>query len=168
MKLRRSSNSSWRSSTFVRRNSKRCARRATNVPGLCTGCCERYRMARKNLDARTDQLTAYGLRLTACDLRLATYGWLLLGQAMQGAQPPHQIHCVNPDHRPVAEQLGEQPKRSAVVRIGERGHENRAIGDVEIGVTRRKPLAVEVERRGQRQGDDLDLRAGADPHPYER
>ena len=74
---------------------------------------------------------------------------------------------MNPDHRPVAEQLGEQPKRSAVVRIVERGRENRAVGDVEIGVTRRKPLAVEVERRGQRQGDDLDLRAVFEPHPFE-
>src|SRR5213080_2963924 len=143
MKLRRSSNSSWRSSTFVRRNSKRCARRATNVPGLCTGYCERYRMARKNLDARTDQLTAYGLRL-------ATYGWLLLGQAMQGAQPPHQIHCVNPDHRPVAEQLGEQPERDPIVRIIERRHQHGAVRDVEIRVARRQPLAVERERCGQR------------------
>src|SRR5439155_21610499 len=121
-----------------------CVRAAANA----TEWLERtWTLERINL-----RLTAYGLRLTACDLRLATYGWLPLGRATQGAQPPRQIHCVNPDRRPVAEQLGEQPKRSAVVRIVERGRENGASGDVEIGVTRRKPLAVEVERRGQRQG----------------
>src|SRR6059058_6062218 len=133
---------------------------------MCQDCVRATANATEWLE-RTWTLERINLRLTAYGLRLATYGWLLLGQAMQRAQPPHQIHCVNPDHRPVAEQLGEQPKRSAVVRIVERGHENRAIGDVEIGVTRRKPLAVEVERRGQRQGDDLDLRAVFEPHPFE-
>src|SRR5207245_7713329 len=75
MKSRRSSNSSWRLSTFLRRNSRRYGRRATNVLGLCTGCCERYRMARRSLDGRTGGLAAYGLRLTA-------YSWLLLRQAV--------------------------------------------------------------------------------------
>src|SRR5690242_287339 len=126
MKSRRSSNSSWQWSTFVQRNSKGCARRATNVPGLCTGCCKRYRMARRSLDARTGHLTAYALRL-------ATYGWFLLRQTMERPQPPHQIDCMDPHDWAVAEQFGEQPKRSAVVRIVERGHENRAVRDVEIG-----------------------------------
>src|SRR5207247_7872335 len=100
MKSRRSSNSSWRLSTFVGRSSKGCARRATNVPGLCTGCCERYRMARRSLDARTGRLTAYGLRL-------ATYDWLLLRQTMDRPQPPDQVDRMDPHDRPIGDQLGE-------------------------------------------------------------
>src|SRR5947208_14136515 len=106
-----------------------CVRAAANA----TEWLERtWTLERINL-----RLTAYGLRLTACDLRLATYGWLLLGQAMQGAQTPHQIHCTNADHRPVAEQPGDEAKRSAVVRIVERRRDNRPVGDVEIGITQR-------------------------------
>src|SRR5947208_4505965 len=160
MKSRRSSNSSWRLSTFLRRNSRRYGRRATNVLGLCTGCCERYRMARRSLDGRTGGLAAYGLRLTG-------YSWLLLSQAVQRPQPPHQIDSMDPNDWAIADQFGEQPERSTVVRIIERRHENHVVGDVEIRIARREPLALEGKRRRHRQGDDFDFRAVLEPHPLE-
>src|SRR2546427_11623185 len=165
MKSRRSSNSSWRLSTFLRRNSRRYGRRATNVLGLCTGCCERYRMARRSLDGRTGGLAAYGLRLTAYGLRLTAYSWLLLSQAVQRPQPPHQIDSMDPNDWAIADQFGEQPERSTVVRIIERRHENHVVGDVEIRIARREPLALEGKRRGHRQGDDFDFRAVLEPPP---
>src|SRR5213080_1416083 len=160
MKSRRSSNSSWRLSTFLQRNSRRYGRRATNVLGLCTGCCERYRMARRSLDSRTGGLAAYGLRLTA-------YSWLLLSLAVQRPQPPHQIDSMDPNDWAIADQFGEQPERSTVVRIIERRHENHVVGDVEIRIARREPLALEGKRCRHRQGDDFDFRAVLEPHPLE-
>src|SRR2546422_115337 len=160
MKSRRSSNSSWRLSTFLRRNSRRYGRRATNVLGLCTGCCERYRMARRSLDGRTGGLAAYGLRLTA-------YSWLLLSQAVQRPQPPHQIDSMDPNDWAIADQFGEQPERSTVVRIMERRHETHVVGDVEIRIARGEPLALEGKRCRHRQGDDFDFRAVLEPHPLE-
>src|SRR2546425_6990427 len=167
MKSRRSSNSSWRLSTFLQRNSRRYGRRATNVLGLCTGCCERYRMARRSLDGRTGGLAAYGLRLTAYGLRLTAYSWLLLSQAVQRPQPPHQIDSMDPNDWAIADQFGEQPERSTIVRIIERRHENHVVGDVEIRIARREPLALEGKRRRHRQGDDFDFRAVLEPHPLE-
>ena len=86
---------------------------------------------------------------------------------MQRPQAPHQIHRVNPHHRPIGDQLADESECDPIVRIIERGHENGAIRDVEIGVARRKPLAVEVQGRGHRQRDDLDLPPVFEPHPLE-
>src|SRR5207245_10453768 len=104
MKSRRSSNSSWRLSTFLQRNSRRYGRRATNVLGLCTGCCERYRMARRSLDGRTGGLAAYGLLLTAYGLRLTAYGLQLAPAEPSTASSP----APTPDRQHGPQRLGDR------------------------------------------------------------
>jgi hypothetical protein len=44
---------------------------------------------------------------------------LLLGQTVQRAEAQHQIHGVNPDHRPVGEQVGQGAERDALPVLGE-------------------------------------------------
>src|SRR6266516_573426 len=111
-------------------------------------------------------LTAYGLRLAAYGLRLLGPR-LLLRQTMDGPESPDQIHRMDPPDRPVADELREDPERHAVPEIVERGHEDGAVRDVEIRVTRGKALSVEAQRRGHRQIDHLELRAVLEPHPVE-
>ena len=53
-------------------------------------------------------------------------GRLLLGQAVQRPEPPHQIDRVDADHRAVGEQLGQDAQRPAVVRVVERRHQHHA------------------------------------------
>src|SRR3954468_22225668 len=61
---------------------------------------------------------------------------------MQRAQSPHQIHGVNPDHRPSRKSFRDSVEGDAVVRVIERWYKNDAIGDIEVRVTGGKPLAI--------------------------
>src|SRR6266705_4274478 len=82
-------------------------------------------------------VTVNCLRLTACGLRLLGPR-LLLRQTMDGPESPDQIHRMDPHDRPVADELRKDPERHAVAGIVERGHEDGAVRDVEIRVTRGK------------------------------
>ncbi len=79
---------------------------------------------------------------------MLTGGGLLLRHAVERAESPDQFDAVDSDDPSVRKALGQGTQRDAVVRIVERRNQNHVVGDVEIRVACRKPLAVEVERRG--------------------
>src|SRR5256885_4611566 len=83
------------------------------------------------------------LRLGVCQLHSRLKGWLLLCQAMQRPQPPHQIHRVNSHDRPILDQLREDAKRDAVLGIVERRHEDGPIRDVKVRIARGEALALD-------------------------
>ena len=51
----------------------------------------------------------------------------------------------------VGKELGERVERDAIVAVVEGRHEHDAVGDVEVGVARRQPLAVHHHRARERQ-----------------
>src|SRR5262245_18877653 len=59
---------------------------------------------------------------------------LLLGQAVQRAELPHEVDGMDTDHLAVGEQLGQCAQGHAVGGVVEGGHEHGVVGDVEIGV----------------------------------
>jgi len=88
---------------------------------------------------------------------------LLLGQAMERAEAQDEIHGVNAHDGAVLEQLAQDAKGHAIVRIVERGHENGVVGDVEVRVARRQAIILEVKRRRHGERHDLRLRAVLEP-----
>ena len=82
--------------------------------------------------------------------------------------PQTRSRAWMPDDRPVLEEVSEDPERLAVGRIVEGRHQDRRVGDVEVGVARRQPLAVEDDRPGHGQVDDLGLRAVLQPRLLSR
>ena len=86
--------------------------------------------------------TTAAIRSSFCIMWL-TRLWLLLRQAVQRAQSPHQIDGVNADHLAAREQAGQDVQCVAVVGIVERRHQHAVVGDIEVGVTRRQALALE-------------------------
>ena len=77
--------------------------------------------------------------------RLAGAGrGFLLRHAVQRAEAPHQIDGVDADHLPGRETARPACSSArAVVRIVERRHQHRLVGDVEVRVARRQAHAVE-------------------------
>src|ERR1051325_7846746 len=92
----------------------------------------------------------HGAALSGC--------WLLLGQAVERAEPKYEVDGMNAHHRPVAEQFAERAERDAVVRVIERRDDHRRVADVKIRVARRQPPIAEVQRRRHRQRYDLRTR----------
>ena len=96
----------------------------------------------------------------ACSRRATDSGvWacrLLLRQAVQRAEAEDEVDAVNADDLAVGEELGQGIEGDAVGRIVERRNEHEAVGDVEVGVAGRQPLAVEDDRPGHRQLDDAE------------
>src|SRR5262245_53135622 len=83
---------------------------------------------------------------------LLIYGWLLLRDAMNGAQAPDQIDTINPDDLSRRKKLLQNQKRALVVRALVGGDEHDAIGDVKVCVARRETVAVVCNRAWHRQG----------------
>jgi len=81
---------------------------------------------------------------------------LFVREAMKSSEAPDKVYAVDPDHRTVADKLGECPEGDAVLGIVEGGNQNGRIADVEVGVACGQPLTVEIERRGHGQADYLD------------
>lgn len=84
---------------------------------------------------------------------------LLLRQAVERAQAPHEIDRVDPHHRPIADQLGEHAQSSAIRGVVERRDDRRGVGHVEVRVAGGQALAGEDEGRRHGQRDDLRPRA---------
>src|SRR5262245_8996303 len=58
--------------------------------------------------------------------------WLLLGQAVQRAEPPYEVDGMDTDHLAVGEQLGQRAQGNTVGGIVEGGREHGVVGDLEI------------------------------------
>src|SRR2546425_5102690 len=138
MRLKPSSSWSWPWATFAPRSLLGCERDVTSAPGLYTGCYASCRTGQESQGVRYP----YGLRLTTYILRLRLR--FLLGQTVNRAQSPHQVHRVDSHDRPVREQLRQHAHGGALVRVVERGHEHGRIPHVEVRVTSGKALAVEL------------------------
>src|SRR5262249_48604368 len=82
--------------------------------------------------------------------------WLLLRQAVQGSEPPHQIDRVNADNLMLRQQVRQRVERDAVVRIVERRHEDDAVRDVEVRVARWQAFAGHDHRARVGQFDDAE------------
>jgi hypothetical protein len=78
---------------------------------------------------------------------------------MNGAESPDQVERMYPDYRTVVYQLADNSEGELIVRIVERRDKDRGIRDVEVGVTRRKPLPFENHRLRHRKILDIRLRA---------
>ena len=78
---------------------------------------------------------------------------------MQRAEAPDQVDAVDADDFAVGKELGESVERDAVVWIVKCGHENEAVGDVEVGVTGREALAAKDNGARHGQLDDRELLA---------
>src|SRR5437879_7392538 len=93
--------------------------------------------------------------------------WLLLCQAVDRSQSPHQIRRVNSYDRPIRDQLREHAERRAVLRIVEGRHQDGPVRDVEVRVARGETLPGEIERSGHREVDHLDLATVFESHPLQ-
>jgi len=71
------------------------------------------------------------------------------------AEAENQIHGVNADDGPRGEQFGQDAECATVERIVEGGHEHGGIADIKVGVTGGEAEALEVERAGHGQTDDM-------------
>ena len=74
---------------------------------------------------------------------------------MHRAEAPDQIDGMDADDLAVGEEAGQGVQSDAVGRVVEGRDEHEAVGDVEVGVAGREPLAFEDDRAGHRQRDDL-------------
>ena len=74
---------------------------------------------------------------------------------------------MDTDHRSVPEQLGEQPQGGAVVGVVEGRDQDARVRDVEVGIARREPPALEAQRLGHREEGDLRLRAILEAHAFQ-
>ena len=83
--------------------------------------------------------------------RRRSLGGLLLRHAMQRSQAQHQIAAGNADHFAIREQSRQRVQGHAILRIAEGWRENQPVGDIEIGVARRKQ-AVRQSRPASGQG----------------
>src|SRR5215510_13734625 len=92
---------------------------------------------------------------------------LLLCEAVQRAESPHQIDSVNADDGMVGEYLSQNTEGDAVLRIVERGNEDRGVRDIEVRVAGGESPAVEQHGRGHRQVDDLESTADFGQHVLE-
>src|ERR1700716_4148232 len=69
-------------------------------------------------------------------------GGLLLSQAVECPQSPHQIHRVYANHCVARERLSNSVERDAISWIIECRYKNGTIGYVKIDVAGRKPFAI--------------------------
>jgi len=91
---------------------------------------------------------------------------LLLGQAMEGAEAPDEVHGVNADDRAIGKQFRQRAKRDAVFRIVEGRDQHCRVGDIKVGVAGRQALAVEAERRRHRERNHLYPRTVFQAHSF--
>src|SRR6266513_742550 len=75
---------------------------------------------------------------------------------MERTQAPNEIDGVNSDPHAPSKCFGDSIERYAIVRIVECRYKNGAIGDVEVGVAGRQPLAVHGYRTRERNRDDFE------------
>src|SRR5439155_19253618 len=74
---------------------------------------------------------------------LADLTRLLLRHAVQRAEAEHEVAGVDADHRPRRKESGEDGERLPVADVVEGRDEDRRVGDIEVRVARRQPLAAE-------------------------
>src|SRR5690606_17777948 len=83
--------------------------------------------------------------------------YLLLRQAVQRAQSPHEVNTVYAHHLVLRHQLGQRGECNPIVRIVERGHYHHTVRDVEVRVARRQALAI--HHYGARIGERFNSQA---------
>ena len=81
---------------------------------------------------------------------------LLLGEAVEGAEAPDEIDGVDADDVAGGEAGGEGVEGVAVVWVVEGGDEDALVGDVEVGVAGWQALALEDDRGGHGEFDDME------------
>ena len=82
--------------------------------------------------------------------------WLLLGEAVEGAEAPDEVDGVDADDLAGGEAGGDGVEGDAVVGVVEGGDEDERVGDGEVGVAGGETPAMEVDGRGHGEGDDLE------------
>ena len=65
---------------------------------------------------------------------------LLLGDAVDRAHAPNEWFAVDRDHASIGKHALKCFNRARIIRVPKHGSEHDVVGDVEIGVTRRKPI----------------------------
>src|SRR5262249_10025871 len=78
---------------------------------------------------------------------------LLLRDTVNRSEPPDQISAGNPNHLTARKQGLQGGECPLVVRAGVGGDEHDTVGNVEVGVTGRKPIPFVFHRAGHRQRD---------------
>src|SRR5579859_5188151 len=78
---------------------------------------------------------------------------------MEGAEAPDEIDAVHADDIAAGENLGQNVEGEAVVAVVEGGHEDDAVGEVEIGVAGGDALIAEDDGARHGQLDDGELSA---------
>src|SRR5579885_810471 len=82
--------------------------------------------------------------------------WLLLGHAVQSAQSPDEVSAMNANDFTVREKLCENAQGLAVIGIIECGNQDQPVGDVEVAIACRKPLAIKNDGRRHGQLDNVE------------
>ena len=80
-------------------------------------------------------------------------------EAVERAEAPDEIDCVDPDDGVCGEQLREDAEGDAVLGVIERGDEDAVVGAIEIGVAGGEADAVEMEGGRHGEIDDGELAA---------
>src|SRR2546425_9784953 len=78
-------------------------------------------------------------------------GRLLLRHAVQRPKSQHEVLAGDADHITVRQQCGQGIECDSIVRVIERGNKHQLVCDVEVCVTGRESLAIEVQRLWHRQ-----------------
>src|ERR1700676_3669638 len=84
-------------------------------------------------------------------------GGLLLGHAVEGAEAPDQVDGVDADDFAGGEKLAQDLQRYTVVGVVEGGHQDQAVGYVEVGVAGGESLVAEDYGARERKFDDGEL-----------
>ena len=89
-------------------------------------------------------------------------GRLLLRHAVERAAAGDEARAQRPTTVAAGEERPQDVERPLRLRVAVDGHEHGAVGDVEVGVGQRQPLAFELDARcRERQLDDPERRAAA-------
>jgi len=95
---------------------------------------------------------------------------LLLTEAVQRSQAKNEIHAVDADDLTIGEELGQGVQRDPISGVVEGWYQDEAIGDVEVGVASRQPMAIEADGCGYRKRHDAKrvavlVNSGMKPRP---
>src|SRR5262245_18032075 len=92
------------------------------------------------------------------------YGWLLLSNAMNGAQAPDQIGTANPNDLSRRKKLLQSQNRALVVGALVGWDKYGPIGNVEVRVTCRETIAIVFNRAGHGEGNHTQRATGLIRH----
>ena len=92
---------------------------------------------------------------------------LLLGDAVDRAEPGHEMRAGDADHSTVGKKISQDPKGHAIIRVVVSRNQNDAVGDIKISVARGQSSVLVSHRAGHGERHDRELFASLIPRALE-